>query len=741
MRDKGWTLAATVVFAAWAATHPSAQGGSPASLDTAPVTFTKHIAPIVFARCASCHRPGGGAPFNLLTYDDVRPRATQIAALTAARVMPPWKPEPGFGDFAGARRLDESEIAAIRRWVEQGAVRGEPADMPSAPAWPGDWQLGTPDLVVTMPEAYVLPNGGADVFRSFVIRVPLARGRYVRGLEFRPGNPHAVHHANLKIDRTASSRRLDDSDALPGFDGGAGRDARFPDGYFLGWTPGQQSRLADEGLWRLDPGTDIVVELHMMPTDHAETVQASVGLFLTDTPPSRRPYVLRLGRQNIDIPAGEPAHVVTDEYVLPVAVDVLSVQPHAHNLAREIKSWAELPDGSTRPLIWIAQWDFRWQDVYRYVDPVALPSGTVLRMRYTYDNSGGNSRNPHRPPRRVTFGQTTSSEMGDLWIQVVTRGGGDRAALDRDFVPKMLREDIAGVEKMLETTPDDPKLHADLAFCYIADGRLADAIAHLDAARRLEPRSANAHYELGTALLQARRLDEAADRFTEAVRLAPMFSEAHNNLGAVRFLQGRTELAIRSYEEALRHGSNNAEAHYNLGRALAARRDAPEAIRHYRRALEIRPDDAGIHASLGSALVAIGTVGEAIREYRRALEIRPDFVVALTDLAWILAGSEQALRDPPEALRLAERAARLTDSRNATVLDTLALAYFSAGQLERAVDVQRAAVDLASVSETEEMTRRLRERLAFYVAQPGRPTPAGQPPPEPPRPATPGPTN
>ena len=383
--------------------------------------------------------------------------------------------------------------------------------------------------------------------------------------------------------------------------------------------------------------------------------------------------------------------------MLPVDVDVLSVQPHAHNLAREVNGYAALPDGTTRWLIKIREWDFKWQDVYRYREPVALPSGTTLVMQYSYDNSADNALNPNNPPRRVTFGQTTSSEMGDLWLQVATRSAGDRAALDRDYAPKMLREDIAGAEKVLELNPADARLHTDLAFCYLDAGRLSEAVAHLEESVRLEPGSANAHYDLGTALLRERKLDDAGEHFARAVRLQPTLSEAHNNLGVVHFLKGRIDDAIASYTDALRLKADNAEAHYNLGRAFAAAQRSGEAIDQYQRALALQPDDAVTHSSLAGQLAGSGQLEQAIVHYRRALQLVPDLPAALVDLAWILATSERPeIRAPDEAVRLAERVAGLTIYQNATVLDTLAVAYYSAGRRDRAISIEQTALDLAT---------------------------------------------
>ena len=682
-----------------------------------PVTFNEHIAPILFEHCAPCHRPGQVAPFSLLTYADARTRATSIADVTRRRYMPPWKPEFGYGDFADARRLRDDQIALIERWVKDGRREGERRHLPAAPRWETGWRLGEPDLVIALPEPYLLPSEGRDVFRTFVVPIAVERMRYVRALDFDPGTAAAVHHANLKIDTTRSSRWLDEQDPGPGYEGAGAHGAKFPDGQFLGWTPGQSPRVAPGGLaWHLDPGSDMVMELHMMPSGRAERIRPRVGLYFTEQRPSERPFMIRLGRQDIDIPAGEPAYVTTDSYVLPVNVDVLAVQPHAHWLAREVRGVATRPDGRSDWLIYIKDWDMRWQDVYRFQRPLSLPKGTTLTMRHTYDNSAGNIHNPHRPPVRVTFGQNSSSEMGDLWIQVMARTEADRQILERDFAPKMLREDIAGIEKMLEIDSRDARLHADLAFCYLEAGRTAEALRHFEDAVRLEPTSAGAQYDLGAALLRERRFAEARRYFSEAVRLKPDFSEAFNDLGVISHAEGNVGDAIQWYARALKTKPANAEAAYNLGRAFVSRGETDAAIEHYRLALRLKPDDAVTHAAIASVLSS-RDVMTAIVHYRRALELSPNLLAALVDLAWILATSEQAdVRAPSEAVRLAEHASTLTGQGNATVLDTLAAAFAADGQLDKAVRTAERALAIASASDAAELRDHIRRRLETYKA-------------------------
>jgi len=649
------------------------------------LSFNRDIAPIVWARCATCHRAGEIGPFSLVTFDDVKRRATQIAEVTSRRVMPPWKPRPGQGEFESERRLTDEELQKIQQWIRDGAPEGDAADLPARPisgAASDDWQLGAPDLVAAMSEPYTVSADGADVFRTFVLAIPVTRPRYVRAIEFKPGNARVVHHANLGIDRTRSSRLLDLRDGEPGYAGGMVRDARYPEGHLLGWTPGQAPHPAAPGLaWRLDPGSDLVVQLHMQPTGKPEPLRVRVGFFFTDEPPARTPVGLRLGSERIDIPAGEPRYTIADRYVVPVDVDVLAIQPHAHNLARRMEATATLPDGRTEWLIAIDDWDFRWQDVYRYKRPLSLPKGTTIAMRYEYDNSAGNPRNPHSPPARVVWGQNTTDEMGDLWIQLVARATGDFAALNEDVEHKRSAEDLAAYTKLLQADPANPLRHDAVAMLYLEARRLDEAIAHFGQSLALNPSSPSTQYNLGYAFALRGRRDEAVTRFREALRLDPDYAQAHNNLAAMLQLAGRVD----------------------------------EALDHYRRAATLRPDNVEAHDNLAHLLSREGHAREAIAEFERALALKGDDPQALSGLAWIRAtAADASLRDASRAIVLAERAAALTSRRDLSALDALAAAYAAAARFEEAAAVARDAIAQATDLGQPAAAAQFRERLELY---------------------------
>ena len=577
-----------------ATTEPRATIGQ-----TTSITYTADIAPLINDRCAMCHHPSGSAPFSLLTYADVKRRASQIAEVTKKRFMPPWKADPQNGPFIGQQPLSDEEIARIQRWVDAGGPEGsqvgqvgQVGQVTRAGRWRDGWQLGAPDLIVSLPQPYTLPGEGTDVFRVFVIPLPVDRLRFVRGLEFRPGNPKVVHHANIRVDRTGASRALDEADDGPGYSGLIPHSAQYPDGHFLGWTPGQVAPLLPADLaWRLDRHTDLVVQIHMQPSGKPEVVQPSIGLYFGDRPPTRTPAMLRIGRQNIDIPPGEKTYTITDSYTLPVDVEVQAVQPHAHYRARDVRRDARLPDGTVTPLIHIRDWDFRWQYDYRYASPFRLPKGTTLSMRYVYDNSPENLRNPEHPPKRARWGQRSSDEMGDLWIQVLTRDESDLDKLSADFRPKVANEDAIGYEMEIARTPTDAALHDDAAMLYLELRRYDEAIRHFGVSLQLKPGSAVAHYNLGTALTFARRLDEAAREYQAAIGIDPRYPKAHNNLGNVRLAQKRYDEAVREFEEVARLQPDSVSAFANLAGAYAAAGQFERAVAAADAALKLNPPE------------------------------------------------------------------------------------------------------------------------------------------------------
>lgn len=404
-----------------------------------------------------------------------------------------------------------------------------------------------------------------------------------------------------------------------------------------------------------------------------------------------------------------------DSYVLPVDVDVYAVQPHAHYRAKEIKGIATLPDGTQKWLIYIKDWDFNWQDHYRNKQPFALPRGTTVAMEYTYDNSAANIRNPSRPPRRVTWGQQTFDEMGDLWLQVVARTDADRAQLNRDIAGKMMREDINGYESFLRADPNNSAAHEGLALLYHLTGNLDRAVFYFEASVRLQPRSPTAHYNLARALTEQGRLTEAIAEFQQTLAIEPRHAEAHNSLGALLEFLGRLDESAAEFRSALAIRPDYPYALNNLGALLLKRGELEEAAQHFREALRLKADYVDALSNLGLVLRTQGRLGEAIDQYQQALRLRPDWSSALIGLAWLLATSpDSAVRQPAEAVQLAERALALANPPTAAILDTLAAAYAAANRFEQAVTIAREAVALATVESAERPVQDIRARLALY---------------------------
>lgn len=594
-----------------------------ASAEQRELTFSHDIRPILERHCASCHQPGQAAPFPLLSYGDVQPRATRIADATRARVMPPWLPEGEFGEFVGDRRMTDADIQVIQEWVRQGSVEGE-AMPPISVRDTAGWTLGEPDLVVAIPRPYTLAPHEHDVFRNFVFPVERPDGAFVKALEFRTGRTRAIHHAMISVDQTHASRRKDGLDGVPGYGGMFTQGAQSPDGHFLGWTPGRGPIVSPKDLpWRLERGSDLVVQLHLLPGDAPETIAPSVGLYFSDTPPLKTPVMVRLGSKAIDIPPGEANYAIEDSYVLPVDVELLSVYPHAHYLGREMQCDAILPDGRRIPLLRIPRWDFHWQQDYRYTTPRVLPRGTILWMRYTYDNSGGHSHGSNHAPRRVLYGPESHDEMGDLWLQVLPRMAADADVLRRALQQREVMVNIAGGEILVQRAPDVAGHYVFLGNAYLDAGRVDDAIRLLQTGVRLDGKSADAHNGLASALFMAGRRQESIAHFASAAKLDPADDRLFFNLGSALMGSDRGIDAEAAFRRAVAINPDFAEAHNNLGILMQSAGRFFEAIRHFERAVASNPDYADAYNNLGAALASQGRWGEAASHFRKAVELSP----------------------------------------------------------------------------------------------------------------------
>jgi len=603
-----------------------------ATLCAQPVTYNKNLAPIVYSRCAPCHRPGEAAPFPLLSYSDVRKHSGQIVDLTSKRYMPPWMPEQGYGDFSGSWRLTDAQIALFAQWVKQGMIEGNSADLPQAPQFTTGWFLGQPDMIVRMNRAYTLPAGGGDVWRNFVMQVDLKETKYIRAFELRPNNKKVVHHANVILDRSRLLRRRDGKDGEVGFSGmdvETEASGEFdPDSHFLFWKPGSPTQVEPvDGSWKLDPGSDLIVNLHLQPSGKPEAVTAEIGLYFADRAPSQHPMLIQMEHDGaLNVPPGDKNFLVTDHLKLPIPVRVLSVYPHQHYLGKTVEAWADTPDGKRVPLIRISRWDINWQASYTYRDPVFLPAGTVLQMRLTFDNSEDNPRNPNHPPKMVRAGNRTEDEMGHVWFQLLPQ------VPDSEDDPRLVLQQ-AVMRRRIEKYPADFVAHFNLGAALQATGHYDEALHYLTKATEIRPADAMARNNLAVVLFALERYDDAAAQFRIALEHDPGYPSARYNLARTLFALRDGAGALEELGTLFKTSPDDAQARDFAGRVLAAMGKFADALPQFRRAAQLAPGDSGIQTNLGAALASTGDLAGAAEAFEKALRADPQNEAARANLA------------------------------------------------------------------------------------------------------------
>jgi mono/diheme cytochrome c family protein len=398
--------------------------------------FAADIAPMIYANCTTCHRPGQSAPFSLLSYDDVKKRGRTIAEVTERRYMPPWHAAraAGFAELRDERRLRDQDIATIKAWVAADMPPGDLSKAPKPPVFPAGWPLGVPDLILSLPNPITVPAEGRDLYRNVTLDVDLPVDRWILAIDYHPTARAVVHHALFFVE--PSDVKVTDADVVPGLGrallagrGRAGGGARLGAadeawGGLGGWVPGVTPRFFPDGVAQPMPKhSNVIMQMHLHPSGKEEREAGQLGLYFAKTPPLKSLTGVQVPpafgfAAGIDIPAGEARFVIKDSFVLPVDVETFGARGHAHYLGREMKLTATLPNGSTRGLLWIDKWDFAWQDSYYFKTPIVLPAGTRLDVELAYDNSTGNPRNPNVPPVRVKWGRESEDEMGSMTLLV-----------------------------------------------------------------------------------------------------------------------------------------------------------------------------------------------------------------------------------------------------------------------------------------------------------------------------------
>jgi Flp pilus assembly protein TadD/mono/diheme cytochrome c family protein len=656
-------------------------------------TWAHDIAPILYKNCATCHHPGGAGPFSLLTYADAKRWGAQAVTVTQSRYMPPWLPEPGYGDFADNRRLPDADLAMLRKWFQAGMPEGDPNEAPIAPKYDASWQMGKPDLILKQAQPFTLPAGGTDVFRNFVLPYPLKESRFIRAMEIHPGAAQVVHHANILIDRTGSFRLQHAADwqaGIPGMeillDAGNTFD---PDSHFLFWKPDTPALVEPEGMpWRVDPGNDLILNIHLKPSGKSEVIDTEIGLYFTDKPPTKQPMLLQLDRDDaLDIPAGNAHFVVEDSLTLPVDVEALGVYPHAHYLGKDMQAWATLPNGQKKWLVWIRNWDIDRQSVYRYRQPVQLPKGTVLHMRYTYDNSAANPRNPHNPPIRVRAGNRSEDEMAHLWLQVLPVHV-DPKAPD----PRLLLEE-AWMRHRLTLTPGDRISLYNLGAALAGEGKYTGAIAEYNKTLKLIPDDPGTLIALGAAWNGAGDWQKAREVFTQVISSAhasqAQTCDGRFNLATLDLRYQRLNDAESEFRSQLANCPEDAGAHTGLAQTLMAEGWPDRAKPEFRRSLELDPDNFQALMGLSEIELDAGDNALAIQHLTSAIRIRPLFEEGHNQLARAYAQSGDLDRAQAELHKAAE-----LKPDDVAVHAALAQVLSQLGKLEEAIAEQRQALVL-----------------------------------------------
>jgi hypothetical protein len=404
------------------------------------ITFSEHIAPIIYNQCTNCHRPGEIGPFPLTNYTEVAAYGSMIQYVTDINYMPPWKPDPNYRQYQKENYLSAEQKQQISTWVNDGMPQGNPALEPPLPVFPTGSQVGVPDLVLSFAEAHTVQGNNNDEYIYFVLPTGLTEDKLIRSLEFRPGNTQVVHHTLIWEDTTGAAAAQDALTPGYGYYGGQGSSA-LNQQQLPGYVPGAVPIVYSNGIvQKLHAGGDLKLQVHYAPTPIEQTDSSTINIFFENSNADRLlqtyimlplPSVLENG------PFIMPPNEVREfhgTFTVPFDVSLFSVAPHCHKLGTHWKVYAVKPSGDTIPLISIEDWDFNWQGSYQFRSLLKVPAGSVIHAFAGYDNTVNNPFNPNNPPLSVSWGEGTADEMFYLPISFLPYQIGDENIVFEDNV-------------------------------------------------------------------------------------------------------------------------------------------------------------------------------------------------------------------------------------------------------------------------------------------------------------------
>jgi hypothetical protein len=372
-------------------------------------TFSKDVAPIIYKNCASCHRPGDIAPMSLLTYENARPWAKAIREQVATGQMPPWHATQPHGTFLNDRRLSEADRDTLIRWVDGGALKGNPKDLPPMPKFSDGWEIGTPDVVLSMSQDYEVPSSGTVAYQYFQVPTNFTEDKWVQAIEVRPGTRGVVHHI-LVFCREPGARKPREVGYVSVVPKMQQRGARADS--LIGTTaPGTNAMIFRPGTaLMVKAGSVLILQMHYTTNGLAAKDKSSVGMIFAKQPPQLEMRTGAFVNPLFVIPPGASNHQVDSAIEFTEDAHIWGLIPHTHLRGKRWEYRVVYPDGRAEVVLSVPKYDFNWQTYYLFSKPLAVTKGTRLEATAHYDNSTANAFNPN-PEAQVRWGDQTWEEM------------------------------------------------------------------------------------------------------------------------------------------------------------------------------------------------------------------------------------------------------------------------------------------------------------------------------------------